>query len=140
MPLSKDTQPGFFISPDNTFHTGPAAGDKMIRPKERKIPKKKHTITPYGEVMQYVKSEQAKEEKHGIHDVTTLDGDEALVTVGPHGTNTSVLRGDADMNLDADSRPVLDEYTAMKKRIAFSDLSPKAQALYYKFKREGKVP
>jgi len=138
MPTAKDRQPGFFISPDNTFHRGPKAGDKMIRPKEKKIPKKKHAITPYGEVMRYVHSQEAREDKHGTHNVETLDGGEAIVDISFRGTRTSVLQGDADSS--PDGRPVSDIYKPEKKFILFSDLSLKAQALYHKFKREGRFP
>ena len=138
MPTSKDTQPGFFISPDGSqFHVRPKTGDRMIRNKEKRKPKKKHSITPYGEVMRYVHSQRAREDKHGTHDVETLDGAEAIVDISFRGTRTSVLQGDADMS---DSRPVLDRYTPDRGTILFSDLSPKAQGLYYKLKREGKIP
>lgn len=136
MPTAKDRQPGFFISPDGSeFRTRPLAGDKMIRRKEKRKPKKR--LTPYREVMRYVKSQRASADKHGTHDVETLDGGEAIVDISFRGTRTSVLQGDADMN---DSRPVLDRYIPDRGTILFSDLSLKAQGLYYKLKREGKIP
>ena len=39
----------------------------------------------------------------------------------------------------SDSRPVLDRHTP-EETIKLSDLSPVAQGLYYKLRREGKIP
>lgn len=134
----KVNQPGFFISADgNEFHVRPKTGDKMIHKKEKKKPKK-HAITPYREIVRFRKSQTAREDRRGTHDVVTLDGDESLIKISRGVTQTSVLQGSADSSLD--DRPVSDTYKPENRFMSFSELSEKAQGLYRKLEREGRLP
>ncbi len=121
-------QRGVFISKEGEFHTHPHAGDHEIRPKKKKEPKSRGP-KPFDEVMEYVKEQRLRLEDAQTRTEETLDGGLRIVQDGMVS-----LVGEAEY----DGRPVKVEYAPVSRK-KFTDLSEKAQKLYWGLHHAGKI-